>query len=790
MALNTRFNAKNGLSVGIPNIPVIDSSRNATFVSVSASQYLGLQPSLSSVVALVNGNSLGSTLVIGTNDGFDLSLETNGVERAKITSGGLFSADGVSFGKGGGGVLGCIAIGEDTLLSNTLGGDNVGIGSSALTINTTGFNNVALGSYSLLSNTSGSDNMAIGGSALTTNSIGIQNTAIGSSSLYNAVTGSNNVAIGYYAGSETAGALGVTDISSSVLIGNLTKPYNATGDINSVIIGDSAGGMGSNTVVLGNNSITNTYLKGTVQLHRSNADPVNYERLAMRWNSLVATIGTSQLGTGVARDLALETGGTTKMTVTSGGNVGIGTTAPTSKLEIVDTTSAINLSGAALNISHTWNAAGIDVTAIKLNVNSSASGTNSKLLDLQIGGTSYFKVDKTGATTMASAVFVNGGNSNLWNSAYTTTNTNSANWSSVYTTVNTNSASYIVNGGNTLGGTVTIGTNDANNFNLETNGTVRVSMSSTGQVGIGTTTPDTDLVVYKNVIGAPTTLKIRTATGTGSRLDFYRTDAYVATRFDVLSTNEFQFFNNNDVATPKYIVNGTNGNFGIGTTNTVHKVTIGGSLSASGTLYGDCASLGDATNNVFLERDAAHTLGQRNGTAAQSFNVYGTYTSGTIFERLTLNASSLGGVIGHYAGGGGGVARDLLFQTNNTTRMTIAVGGSVNVAGHFSAATKSFLIDHPTQKGKKLQYGVVESNQHSVLVRGKTTESIIELPEEWAGLVHEDSVTVQLTPLDSYQQLYVVSQDNLRVVVGGSTGLYNYTIFGERKDVNKLQTEI
>ena len=193
---------------------------------------------------------------------------------------------------------------------------------------------------------------------------------------------------------------------------------------------------------------------------------------------------------------------------------------------------------------------------------------------------------------------------------------------------------------------------------------------------------------------------------------------------------------------------------------------------------------------MYLERDAINALGIRNSTAAQTLNVYGTYTSSTNFERLTLAASSLGGVIGHYAGGGGGVARDLLFQTSGTTRMTIAAAGSVNVAGHFSAATKSFLIDHPTQEGKKLQYGVVESNQHSVLVRGKTSESIIELPEEWSGLVHEDSVTVQLTPIGSYQQLYVVSQDNQRVVVGGSTGKYNYTIYGERKDVDKLITKI
>jgi hypothetical protein len=79
---------------------------------------------------------------------------------------------------------------------------------------------------------------------------------------------------------------------------------------------------------------------------------------------------------------------------------------------------------------------------------------------------------------------------------------------------------------------------------------------------------------------------------------------------------------------------------------------------------------------------------------------------------------------------------------------------------------------------------VVESNQHSVFVRGKTDQSIINLPEEWIGLVHADSVTVHLTPIGKFQGLFVVSQDNETIKVGGNDGYYgtiNQTQGGENK---------
>ena len=43
-------------------------------------------------------------------------------------------------------------------------------------------------------------------------------------------------------------------------------------------------------------------------------------------------------------------------------------------------------------------------------------------------------------------------------------------------------------------------------------------------------------------------------------------------------------------------------------------------------------------DTILLRDGAANTLALRNGAAAQTFNVYGTYTSGTSYERLTLSA--------------------------------------------------------------------------------------------------------------------------------------------------------
>lgn len=120
----------------------------------------------------------------------------------------------------------------------------------------------------------------------------------------------------------------------------------------------------------------------------------------------------------------------------------------------------------------------------------------------------------------------------------------------------------------------------------------------------------------------------------------------------------------------------------------------------------------------------------------------------------------------------------------------VNITGNVTITGHLFASSKSFLINHPTQLGKKLQYGSLEGPEHGVFVRGKTSNTTINLPDYWASLVDEDSISVNLTPIDAFSSIYVVEYNNRRVVADGNNGNdYFYTVYGERKDIPKLTVE-
>ena len=131
---------------------------------------------------------------------------------------------------------------------------------------------------------------------------------------------------------------------------------------------------------------------------------------------------------------------------------------------------------------------------------------------------------------------------------------------------------------------------------------------------------------------------------------------------------------------------------------------------------------------------------------------------------------------------------------DSSGRVGIGVAPSsaeLEVNGHFAATTKSFIIDNP-EKGGRLQYGVVETDEHSVYVRGKSDQNIVELPEEWGWLVDEGSVTVQLTSIGQMQHLFVIKQNNKYIEIGGLAhhGEYNYVVYGTRKDVDPLKKHL
>jgi hypothetical protein len=120
--------------------------------------------------------------------------------------------------------------------------------------------------------------------------------------------------------------------------------------------------------------------------------------------------------------------------------------------------------------------------------------------------------------------------------------------------------------------------------------------------------------------------------------------------------------------------------------------------------------------------------------------------------------------------------------------------GVSNISGidNLTANSKSFDIKHPI-KGEpwRLRYGVLEGPEHGVYFRGQTTENVIELPDYWNGLVHENSYTVNLTPIGKPIQHFVVKIENHKIYIDSENGEVNtfYYIVAERKDVPKVLLE-
>ena len=129
------------------------------------------------------------------------------------------------------------------------------------------------------------------------------------------------------------------------------------------------------------------------------------------------------------------------------------------------------------------------------------------------------------------------------------------------------------------------------------------------------------------------------------------------------------------------------------------------------------------------------------------------------------------------------------------------INGSLDVASYVVAAKyfgdisacsgkKDFDIPHPTKDGWRLRHVCIEGPTADVYVRGKLKDlNIINLPEYWKGLVDPETITINITPIGSYQELFVEKIEwGSRIIIknnAGSSIHCHYTVSGERIDVDK-----
>jgi hypothetical protein len=169
-----------------------------------------------------------------------------------------------------------------------------------------------------------------------------------------------------------------------------------------------------------------------------------------------------RFGTYSASDLLILTTGSERMRITSGGNVGIGTTTPNAKLDV---------SGSAIITGSLVVTAGIT---------GSLQGTSSYATQA---------LSSSFATTAITASFLNGGTNGF------------------------------IQNGNSFGTTATLGTNDNNSLQFETNNSTRMFISSSGDVGIGTTSPNAKLYISASgALSSDIAFRIRNSANTGDLL--------------------------------------------------------------------------------------------------------------------------------------------------------------------------------------------------------------------------------------------------------------------------------
>jgi len=307
--------ALNKNTTGTTNIAV---GANALYTNVTGTQNIAIGTStlynntVGGNVAIghnaANSNTTGTELVaIGTSA---LQLNTTGARNTAVGAGamlyGTTSAENT-------------AVGASALYNITTGNQNVGVGLRALRAITTASNNTAVGTLALDANTTGGNNTAIGYYALSTNTTASNNTAVGyqagysnttgtltafgTQALYSNTTGVSNTAVGGYDGSVNAALRNNTTGNYNIAVGAGALGSNTTGPSNTAVgyqagysntTGDSLVGLGyfalkSNTTGGGNTAVGREALQANTTANNNTA--VGYQ-------SFYASTGSNQIGLG------------------------------------------------------------------------------------------------------------------------------------------------------------------------------------------------------------------------------------------------------------------------------------------------------------------------------------------------------------------------------------------------------------------------------------------------------------------------------------------------------------
>ena len=232
------------------------------------------------------------------------------------------------------------------------------------------------------------------------------------------------------------------------------------------------------------------------------------------------------------------------------------------------------------------------------------------------------------------------------------------------------------------------------------------------------------------------------------------------------------------------------GNLGVATSNPTSRLhVVGTSNITSSAVFGSNVGIGrtDSTVGQNVKLDVAGGVNSSillvNGVEVTSIaNSYATSVGASANNWANTKLANTSGVS---FSGDLTVTGNVGIGTAHSSNFRLEVGGA------FAATTKSFVIPHPSKENMSLRYGSLEGPENGVYVRGIATSDVIDLPDYWNSLVDESTVTVNLTGINSKPPSVNRIENNkvyLNKPLFSKIHCY-YTVFAERKDVDKLIVE-
>ena len=264
----------------------------------------------------------------------------------------------------------------------------------------------------------------------------------------------------------------------------------------------------------------------------------------------------------------------------------------------------ITASDPIIDMAQTWNNAAVTFTAVKANVTDTASAATSLLMDLQVGGSSRFKVDKGGKVTLFDRTDISSPAANMFQ---------------------------VQSSGFPL-------------FKVNSSSGVEIYGPYIGWNTYGQSTPDTYLLR-----DAANTLAQRNGVN-AQAFNLYNTYTD-ASNYERLAVT---WVGTSNIATIKSENAGTGASravriIGSGSSFVGLDASVGAWLAVTGGYQINCDVSGIGLRgggigvpNVYIVPEAANVFSHRNGTNAQTSRLYGTYTDAANYRRLTKTMSTAG----------------------------------------------------------------------------------------------------------------------------------------------------